>query len=248
MKASVDFSGEDIAFDLTKPLDISIPVKAGEDAVRAWYLGPVRIEPVMTEQFTGDVNLGGSVNFRNIYFNPHGHGTHTENVGHISKEPYLISDTLKDSFFVAQVITIDPEQMGDDKVITKATLADNIHPEVQAIVIRTNPNPAEKKIRHYSNSNPPYMDTEAMQLINKTQIKHLLIDLPSVDKEHDNGVLACHHVFWNYPENPNTEKTITELIYVSDKVADGIYLLNLQTANFVNDATPSRPVLFPALK
>lgn len=248
MKAFVHFQGEDIAFDLTKPIDISIPVKAGEDAVCAWYLGPVRIEPVMTDQFTGDVNLGGSVNFRDIYFNPHGHGTHTENVGHISKEPFVVSDTIEDSFFIAQVITVDPENIGDDRVITKAKLTDRLHPDVQAIVIRTTPNPEEKRTRNYSNSNPPYMDTEAMSFINETRIKHLLIDLPSVDKEHDNGVLACHHVFWNYPENPDTEKTITELIYVPDGVEDSIYLLNLQTANFVNDATPSRPVLFPRLK
>jgi hypothetical protein len=29
---------------------------------------------------------GSSTNFNNIYFNPHGHGTHTECVGHITEK------------------------------------------------------------------------------------------------------------------------------------------------------------------
>jgi hypothetical protein len=37
--------------------------------------------------------------------------------------------------------------------------------------------------------------------------------------------------------------TITELVYVKDEIPDGRYDLNLQTAPFVNDATPSRPLL-----
>jgi hypothetical protein len=43
-------------------------------------------------------------------------------------------------------------------------------------------------------------------------------------------------------------KTITEMIYVRDEVADGLYLLNLQIAPFVSDAAPSRPLLYPLIK
>ena len=71
--------------------------------------------------------------------------------------------------------------------------------------------------------------------------------MPSVDKEVDGGVLAAHHVFWNYPENTQTHRTITELIYVPNDVYDGSYLLNLQIASFENDATPSKPVLYKML-
>jgi hypothetical protein len=34
------------------------------------------------------------------------------------------------------------------------------------------------------------------------------------------------------------------MIYVPDEISDGEYLLNLQIAPFVSDASPSRPVLF----
>ncbi len=75
-------------------------------------------------------------------------------------------------------------------------------------------------------------------------MKHLLIDLPSVDKERDEGKLLAHKAFWNYPENPREDCTITELIYVPDSINDGRYLLNLQIASFHNDASPSKPVLY----
>ena len=75
-------------------------------------------------------------------------------------------------------------------------------------------------------------------------MKHLLIDLPSVDKEKDEGKLLAHKAFWNYPEKPRYQATITEFIYVPNQVKDGSYLLNLQIASFHNDAAPSKPVLY----
>jgi hypothetical protein len=96
----------------------------------------------------------------------------------------------------------------------------------------------------YSDTNPPYLTEDAMRHIASLGIQHLLIDLPSVDKEKDGGKVACHHIFWNYPTNPQTSRTITELIYVPNTVLDGAYLLNLQIASLENDASPSKPVLF----
>ena len=76
----------------------------------------------------------------------------------------------------------------------------------------------------------------------------MLIDLPSVDKEQDGGALAFHHAFWNVPDKPQTNKTITELIYVPNEASDGLYLLELQLSNFTNDAAPSRPLLYKKRK
>ena len=81
-------------------------------------------------------------------------------------------------------------------------------------------------------------------------IQHLLIDLPSVDKEHDEGNLLAHKAFWNVKniENLNEDArlnaTITEMIFVSNEVKDGTYLLNIQIASFENDASPSKPILY----
>ncbi|MCH2217623.1 MAG: cyclase family protein, partial [Flavobacteriales bacterium] len=76
------------------------------------------------------------------------------------------------------------------------------------------------------------------------EIKHLLIDLPSVDKEKDDGLLLAHHGFWNTLGELRLDATITEFIYVPNSVEDGTYFLNLMVAPFENDASPSRPVLF----
>ena len=73
---------------------------------------------------------------------------------------------------------------------------------------------------------------------------HLLIDMPSIDRESDEGKLEAHHAFWNYPANTQLHKTITEFIYVPNEINDGTYILNLQIAPFENDASPSKPVLY----
>jgi hypothetical protein len=75
-------------------------------------------------------------------------------------------------------------------------------------------------------------------------VEHLLIDMPSIDREMDEGKLLAHHAFWQYPENTQFHKTITEFIYVNNEIIDGTYLLNLQIASFENDASPSKPVLY----
>ena len=86
----------------------------------------------------------------------------------------------------------------------------------------------------------------------QTLVDHLLVDLPSVDRMQDNGLLLAHRAFWGMPQGSaalsqatHPHATITELIYVPDNVADGNYLLNLQVAPLDADAAPSRPLLYP---
>lgn len=244
MKALIEFNHQNYQCDLTKGIDISIPIEAGENHVSAWYVPPVEMEPVRMGDWIGSVEAGASVNFRNIYFNPHGHGTHTESYGHISKEIYSVNEVFDKSFFVAQLITVQPEQQGDDFVITNSMIESHLNEGLEAIIIRTLPNEIEKRSKNYSNTNPVYLHHEVALMLRNKNVKHLLIDGPSVDKEQDEGKLLAHRAFWNYPEAPRKDATITEFIYVKEEVADGLYLMNLQTAPFVNDATPSRPVLF----
>jgi hypothetical protein len=98
------------------------------------------------------------------------------------------------------------------------------------------------------------LSEEAAIFIRESGIQHLLIDLPSVDKEHDQGKLVAHKAFWNVKDVANLNAdarincTITEMIFVNDSVKDGSYLLNLQIAPFENDASPSKPILFAIKK
>lgn len=246
MVTKITHKGKSYIADLSKPIDISIPLRTGEENVNAWYVPPVKIEPVRMGEWVGEVKQGGSVNFRNILFNPHGNGTHTECVGHISKEDYSINQCLKTFFFIAELITILPDEFENgDKVITKKHIENCLEGKrPEAIIIRTLDNHISKINKHYSNTNPPFLHVEAAELIDSLGIDHLLIDLPSVDKEVDEGKLLSHHAFWRYPNDTQLNRTITEMIYVPNTVYDGTYLLNLQIASFENDASPSKPVLY----
>ncbi len=249
MITTVAYNNASYTIDLSKPLDISIPLKASEENVNAWYLDTPKIEPVTNGDWVGKVSEGASTNFNNIAFNPHGHGTHTECVGHITKELHSINDHLKRFFFLAEVISIDPEKRGDDLVITKNQIEKTItSPHIEAIIIRTLPNKGDKLSKQYSHSNWAYLTEEAATYIRELNIEHLLIDLPSVDKEKDEGKLLAHKAFWNYPKATRFSATITEMIYVTNQIEDGNYILNLQIASFENDATPSKPVLYKVLK
>lgn len=246
MKTTIQHQNKVYTIDLSKPLDISIQLTASNKNPNAWYIGKPKIEPVEENGWVAKVSKGASINFNNILFNPHAHGTHTECYGHISQEFYSVNKALKKFFFLAEVITVAPETFGkEDKVISKKQIEKALNgTNPQAIVIRTIPNTIEKRSKHYSHTNWPYLMEDAALYLRKIGVEHLLIDLPSVDKEKDNGELLAHRAFWNYPKNPRKKATITEFIYVKNNIKDGSYFLNLQLASFNNDASPSKPILY----
>ena len=240
--------------DLSQPIDISIPLSNTAQNPIAWYIEKPQINPVVFGEWIGKVSEGSSTNFNNIFFNPHGHGTHTECLGHITREFYSINQCLKQFFFRAELISITPEDINGDFVITLESISTALnvthHKNIQALIIRTLPNSASKKSIHYSHTNPPYLSEEATIFIREIGIQHLLIDLPSVDREEDEGKLVAHKAFWNVKDvvslndDARMDCTITELIFVADEIQDGNYLLNLQIASFENDASPSKPILY----
>ena len=245
MITEIQLSNKKVTIDLSQPLDISITLSGDENNPIAWYLNEPTIKPVKEGSWVAKVTEGASVNFNNIQFNPHAHGTHTECVGHISEDFYSVNKALKQFFFEAKVISVVPENYGEDLVISKKQLQHFLDKnETTALVIRTLPNTKKKRKRKYSHTNWPYLLEEAALYLRECGIKHLLIDLPSVDKEKDNGQLLAHRAFWNYPDKIRKDATITELIYVSNKIEDGDYMLNLQIASIKNDASPSKPILY----
>lgn len=226
--------------DLSVPIDTSGP--------RAWYLDHAEIEAVRDENWVGVVAEGGSVNFRNIAFNPHSHGTHTEGPGHVEPTVHSIDRAVNSYHVLARVITVQPRELENgDHVIYWDMLeeaVENNRPE--AVVLRTSTE--DRRHKNWSNTNPPYIDAKAAKELANHGVLHLLIDLPSVDREMDEGKLAAHKAFWNIPDEVRMNATITELIHVPTEVQDDTYLLNLQIGPFENDAAPSRPVLYPLQK
>ena len=247
MKATIN----NFNIDLSKPIDISIPLSNTEQNPIAWYIEKPTFEPVKMGDWIGKVACGSSTNFNNIFFNPHGHGTHTECLGHITNDFYSINQCLNEFFFFAELISIQPEMFNNDLVISKNKIEKALTGKSpEALIIRTLPNLNDKLSKKYSNTNPPYLTEEAAVFIREIGVKHLLIDLPSVDKESDEGKLLAHKAFWNVKNvmvlnnNARLNCTITEMIFVHNQVLDGSYILNLQIAPFENDASPSKPILY----
>ena len=242
---------KNVQVDLNKPIDISLVSKT-KKSFKAWYSEEISFKTIQKEGFIGSVDDGGAVNFKEIVINPHANMTHTESVGHISKEKVYVNNLIKSNHIVAQLISINPEiiqqekgvQKKGDKCVLLSQIENKIEPNVTALILRTQKNYADLAEKEFSNTNWPYLSEKAALYIRNVGIKHLLIDQPSVDREVDGGKLLAHKAFWNYPLTVDKERTISELIGVPKDVKDGIYLLNLLVANIENDASPSRPTLY----
>lgn len=223
--------------------------------------------PMRSGSFIGDTTQGGSCNAQEITFNPHCNGTHTESISHVINELIAPHEVLLQPLMRAELITLEatshvskdsyqPPLEPGDKLICKHQLTavkERLHRGVKALIIRTLPNTESKFTHRYGEDiHPAFFSNEAMQwLVEQTQVEHLLVDLPSVDRLHDDGLLSNHRLFWNIQpgshqsaENQFRHKTITEMIYVSNAIKDGSYVLNLQLPRLNLNAVPSNPMLY----
>ncbi len=252
--AIFNYKDKKYGVNFDRPFDISLPLKDGPETVNCFYAPPLNIEPVKAGSFIGSTQLGGPVNFMNVTLNPHGNGTHTECVGHISKKPFFINNCLTRFLFFAKLVSLYPTRQPDgDRIIGLQALEESALPgEAEALIIRTLPNDDTKRSRHYSGTNPPYLHHKGVEYLVECGLQHLLIDLPSVDREEDGGQLRSHKAWWKFfDDNPGELRqhaSITELIYIPDSIPDGYYLLNLQICPLELDAAPSKPVIYPILE
>lgn len=237
--------------NLSEGIDISLPLLPDQTR-SAWQLSPPEITPVQQNQWIGRVALGAAVNFNDLRFNPHAHLTHTECIGHITHDFYSVNQ-LPDMhrFFSAQLISLAPEKCREGQGITVSQIKDRLTGRIpEALIIRTLPNDSEKKTKDYFGSKPPFLTEEAANFLAAVGIRHLLVDLPSIDPENDQGQLLAHKAFWQITDvrspGPHARytATVTELIFVPDAVKDGFYWLQFGLMPAENDAAPSRPVLF----
>ena len=112
MKLTIDFS-EPVA-------DLSLAVS---DVARAWYIDAPKFSPVVLGDWKGSVAQGGSVNFFNVEFNPHAHGTHTETAGHITKKRHSINKHFRDFMTKSLVLTHKYSGKSNRKIVQWDELA-----------------------------------------------------------------------------------------------------------------------------
>lgn len=248
--------------------DLSIPLAFDGAQPEFFGVPPARQSVVRAGPFVGDVREGGSCNCSTYVLTPHCNGTHTECLGHITQARMSVRDACASALHIALLVTVNPiaasatdessEPRPDagDLLITRSALhaaADRIaQAPFNALVVRTTPNDETKRTRDYSLAPAAFFSAEAMHWIVAAGVEHLITDLPSLDRANDDGRLTAHRIFWSMPsdatnptESARTHATVTELAYIPNEVADGLYLLNLQIAPFAADAAPSRPILSP---
>lgn len=249
IKGLADISGTSMAFDLSNPYNITIPFINGGKGPNCFYAPLFEASPLVHGDFIGSMGKGSPVNFYNVRLNPHGNGTHTECVGHISNEKYFIKDICPNGLNPALLETIYPTKVdnGDRVILVEQINEITIPEEVKVLVIRTMPNEDDKLSRNYSGTNPPYIDAAAIKAIVDKGIEHLILDLPSIDREEDGGAVIGHKTFWNISSDIAVNRTVTEMVYINNDIRDGIYLCTINAVPFELDAAPSTIILYPKI-
>ena len=269
MKFELEHNGRAYHVDTEDRQPLSIPMQFDGPQPNHFGAERARAEALRLGSFVGDTRQGGSCNVDTIALTPHCNGTHTETVSHIVNDDIWIGHAALEVLSLAVVLTVPvtaatstdesyrPPLESADRVVTATALKRQFAPyaarQPQSLIVRTLPNDASRQSRAYSADNAPaFLTVDAMTQVTQWNIQHLLIDLPSVDRMYDDGLLTNHHLFWNVPERTHAltaeshqNRTITEMIYVPDEVPDGLYVLNLQVPAFAADAAPSRPVIMP---
>ena len=250
--------------DLAKPISIAIEMDFLGPQPNTYDVPHAQSWTYKDGTFVGDIRQGGSCNFETIELTPHCNGTHTECIGHITRQRVHIANTDFKRISTALLISVEPviadinSQLYNytieqgDLLITRELLENQIKKhkfkQLDSLIIRTLPN-TEKKLSDNYDDVSAYFSKDAMEYILELGISNLLVDMPSIDRLYDDGLMMNHKNFWQVGDdrevNPDTvNKTVTEFIYADDKIADGYYLLDIQIPPFLSDAAPSTPILY----
>ena len=294
----MNFGNGEVSVDLTNPISLAIDLDFSHAQPRHFGAPPATSRPFAVPGFSGSVAHGASCNCQTLTLVPHCNGTHTECVGHLTREPVDAHRVAPLGLLPALLVSIepanaetskdstDPIPQPGDKLITRQALerswiaaaatraaaeartesrsqparefllsaSDAQSPapfEPLVLVLRTLPNTPTKRHQDYSDSTAPYLSREAAELLVERGIEHLVVDLPSIDRSHDEGRLTAHRIFFGLPpgstelaQATRARATVTELAYIPDAVTDGLYLLELQVPALGGDAVPSRPLLY----
>ena len=259
MRIEFAFDGRSFWADPKTAIDLSSAVDFDGDQPTFFGLPRARQLAVEDGGFVGDTGRGGGCNCRSIILCPHGNGTHTESAQHLRADAPAPAQALREPLIPARLLSITATTLGesgesysncgerDDRVISatilKAAASNQALPA--AVVLRTQPNDESKRRANYDVLWAPYFTFEAIAWLCESGVKHLIVDLPSLDRHDDEGELANHHRFWS---SQGDGATVTELAFIPNHALDGLYLLNLQLPHLLTDAVPSRPLLFPAVE
>lgn len=262
MNISIQFNNQRYKLDFSRQHDISIPVDFNGKQPNFYNVSKADMKPLKTDSILWSVSEKAPCNVPEITLNIHCNGTHTESVGHLLSNVNNIGEIVKDIFIPSLLITLEPTFFdlqpeeyhikinNNEPILTAEMIKQEISkymiPNLKGLVVRTLPNNDIKKEFYYPETLHPFFTSDAIEYMNNIGIKHLFVDTPSIDRFDDDGILGNHRLFWSDIDrklNKYSDKTITELCYISNRIKDGFYFINLQLPHFQLDAAPSRPIL-----
>lgn len=247
MKISLQKNEKTFTIDDSIFYSLTIGIQKQQN-VNCYYLSNPEFTYFESPQFSGNLKKGGSVNCEKISYYPHASGTHTECALHIANVDFTMADIEIPLLQLCQLHSITPTIINNDLVISEKHFKSiNNTENATAILIRTLPNTNEKINKNYSDTNPPYFTKEAMSYLKSLGFQHILTDLPSIDKESDEGKLAAHKAWFLTNEIADKNRTITEFIYIKNEIADGHYYLNMQFPKMETDAVSSQILIYPII-
>lgn len=247
MRITLDNGHISAQCNLAEGIDISLHINKTKN-VNCYYLDDPNFTYFESPQFVGSLAKGGSVNCEKISFYPHASGTHTECALHVLPVSFDMRSVSIPVLQLCKLITIEPQQMNADRVINESVVSSLSNTEhVEALIVRTLPNESDKLTKNYSDTNPPYFEPSVMKHLQDLGFKHIITDLPSIDKESDEGRLAAHKNWFTVGNEIPSDRTITELIYIPNQLKDGLYALAIQAPGIETDAVPSRIVVYPCV-
>lgn len=277
LNARISVGNREVSIDLSNPVSLAIDLLFSAQGGQPRHFGapPASSRPFAVPGFSGSVEHGASCNCQTLTLIPHCNGTHTECVGHLTREPVDAYSIAPFGVLPALLVSVEPAEANasgettepapraGDLLVAKSAIVESWakastnaprHFVPCALVLRTLPNSPAKRHQDYTDQTPPYLSREAASLLVERGIEHLVVDLPSIDRSHDEGRLTAHRIFFGLPRGSTTltqatrpRSTVTELAYIPDTAPDGAYLLELQVPALGGDAVPSRPLLYRLL-
>ncbi|WP_116828751.1 cyclase family protein [Pseudomonas syringae] len=255
------YNGRMHTLRLQESIKLSAQLCFADNAINLYGILPALEEPLQYGSSLASVKLGGSCNASIIRFVPHCHGTHTECIGHLLPDVHDVAELNIPPFIAATLIHVPLERASqmkdhynihaaaDDWIITAGAIERAITPlgsdYLQALVIATDNNTWLP-----DGNGAPYFSHQAMELVVRSGVQHLLVDIPSIDKLNDGGMMDNHRCFWGLsdPCHPIKERnvaSITEMIRLPANTPSGHYFISIQLPDLTGDALPSKPLLFP---
>ncbi|NUU64785.1 cyclase family protein [Enterobacteriaceae bacterium BIT-l23] len=261
MRIEIDYRGCRHVIDYQDSIRLSTRLDFAENSVNLYGITSASEEPLHYDTRIASVKRGGASNASRISLVPHCHGTHTECIGHILPERHHMADLDIPLFIPATLIRVSLQRFSEmkdcynsyaddiDWIITADAIEHALAPlgsdYLQALVIAT-----DNHDWLPDGIGAPYFSYQAISRLVELGVQHLLVDIPSIDRLNDGGLMENHRCFWgiqdpHHPIEGRKSASVTELIKVPSNISAGHYILSIQLPDLSGDALPSRPLLFP---